>query len=105
MVLPVLAVLLAAALWSIAVAGAQVRCVDAARDGARAAARGEPDVAVLAAAQAAAPAGAQVALARSGSRIVVVVRARVGPTQRGVLAAIPVPVAQASAVADAESGS
>src|SRR6185312_9256918 len=59
-VLPALVVLLGAALWAIAVAGAQVRCVDAARDGARAAARGEPDSAVVAVAKLAGPPGCDV---------------------------------------------
>lgn len=42
-------VALAAALWAIAVVGAQLECVDAARAGARAAARGESIDAVRAA--------------------------------------------------------
>jgi len=101
-VLPVLALLLAVALWSIAVAGAQLRCVDAARDGARAAARGEADTAVVAAAQAAAPPGADVMVSHAGARIIVVVRARVGPAS-GALSAIPAPVAAATAIAESES--
>ncbi|MGH8890560.1 MAG: TadE family type IV pilus minor pilin [Acidothermaceae bacterium] len=102
MVLPVLALLLAAALWSISVAGAQLRCVDAARDGARAAARGETDSAVVATADAAAPEGATVSVSHAGGRILVVVRARVGP-KSGVLAAVPAPVAVATAVAESEA--
>jgi hypothetical protein len=101
-VLPVLALLLAVALWAIAVAAAQLRCVDAARDGARAAARGEADAAVVAAAEAAAPPGADVAVSHTGTRVVVVVRARVGPAS-GALGAIPVPVAAATAIAESES--
>jgi Flp pilus assembly protein TadG len=62
MVLPVLALLLAVGLWAAAVAGAQVRCVDAVRDAARAAARGESHTTATAVAAAAAPDGAQVAL-------------------------------------------
>lgn len=102
MVLPVLAILLGAALWSIAVAGAQLRCVDAARDGARAAARGEPDTAVIAAADAAAPDEASIDVKHVGTRVVVVVRARIG-AGAGVLAAIPAPVAVATAVAESEA--
>jgi Flp pilus assembly protein TadG len=101
MVLPVLAVLLAVALWAVAVGSAQLRCVDAARDGARAAARGESDVAASAAAQSAAPAGATVELRHQGGRVVVVVTARVSKGL-GPLAAIPAPVAAATAVAEAE---
>jgi Flp pilus assembly protein TadG len=101
MVLPVLAVLLAVALWAVAVGSAQLRCVDAARDGARAAARGESDVAASAAAQSAAPAGATVELRHQGGRVVVVVTARVSKGL-GPLAAIPAPVAAATAVAESE---
>jgi Flp pilus assembly protein TadG len=104
MVLPVLALLLVAALWAVAVAGAQLRCVDAARDGARAAARGESDADAIAVAKVAAPDGADVELGRTADRVVVVVRARVGPAA-GPLKAIPVPVAVATAVAELEDGS
>jgi len=101
-VLPALVVLVGAALWAIAVAGAQVRCVDAARDGARAAARGESDLAVVAAAKRAGPPGCDVEVSHDGDRVVVAVRARVGPAS-GALAAIPAPLAQATAVADSEA--
>jgi len=104
MALPVLAMILGAALWAVAVAGAQLRVIDAARDGARAAARGEADVATIAAARAAAPPGAQISLRHEGSEVTVVVRARVGPGL-GPLARIPAPVAQATAVARVEGAS
>ena len=102
MVLPVLALLLAVGLWSVAVAGAQLRCVDAARDGARAAARGESDAVVFAATTAAAPRGAQVDVHHDGSRIVVVVSARVGGGL-GPLAAIAAPTVSATATAESEA--
>lgn len=101
-VLPALVVLLGACLWAIAVAGAQVRCVDAARDAARAAARGEPDSAVAAAAKEAGPPGCDVEVTHEGDHVVVTVRARVGPAT-GALAAIPAPIAQATAVAESEA--
>ena len=101
-VLPALVVLLGAALWAIAVAAAQVRCVDAARDAARAAARGESDSAALAAAKLAGPPGSDVEVSHQGNRVVVTVRARVG-LAGGPLAAIPAPVAQATAVAESEA--
>jgi Flp pilus assembly protein TadG len=104
MVLPVLAILLAVALWAVAVGSAQLRCVDAARDGARAVARGESDAVASAAAQSAAPPGATVELRRQGSRVVVVVSARVGKGL-GPLSAIPAPVAAATAVAESEGTS
>lgn len=101
--LPALVVLLGAALWAIAVAGAQVRCVDAARDAARAAARGEPDAAIREAATLAGPPGCDVQVSRQGDRVIVTVRARVGPAS-GPLAAIRAPVATSTAVAETEPG-
>ncbi len=47
-VLPVLLLVLAAVVAAVLVVGAQLRCVDAAREGARAAARGEDPAAVQA---------------------------------------------------------
>jgi len=102
MVLPVLALLLAVALWSIAVAAAQLRCIDAARDGARAVARGESDAVATEVARAAAPDGAQVDVRREGDRVVVVVSARVG-VGRGPLATIPAPTVSATATTVAET--
>ena len=71
-----------------------VRCIDAAREAARLAARG--DSAGLAAAQAVAPVGAAVELRRNGSYIVARVTGR-SPMLPGVLIA-------AEAVSAAESG-
>ncbi|MEE1829252.1 TadE family type IV pilus minor pilin [Streptomyces sp. BE20] len=56
--LPALVLLAAMLVWAVLAAGAQVRCVDAAREGARAAARGEADAAGIA--RAVAPPGAEV---------------------------------------------
>ncbi|GLW70103.1 hypothetical protein Kpho02_24020 [Kitasatospora phosalacinea] len=58
--LPALVLLAAMLTWGLVAAGAQIRCVDAARIGARAAARGDTDA--LARATAAAPRGAKVAI-------------------------------------------
>ncbi|MFI1523369.1 TadE family type IV pilus minor pilin [Kitasatospora cineracea] len=58
--LPALVLLAAMLTWGVVAAGAQIRCVDAARVGARAAARGDADA--LAQATAAAPRGAKVAI-------------------------------------------
>jgi hypothetical protein len=101
-VLPVFALLLAVALWALAVGRAQLDAVDAARDGARAAARGESAAVVSQVIRAAAPPGAVFAVAEDGTTITVVVRDRVGPSS-GPLADLPVPVAAATAVAQAES--
>ncbi|MET8627970.1 TadE family type IV pilus minor pilin [Kitasatospora sp. NPDC004669] len=59
--LPALVLLAAMLIWGVLAAAAQIHCVDAARIGARAAARGEADAAELA--RAAAPPGAEVRLA------------------------------------------
>lgn len=62
MAIPVLVVFALALLWALMAASAQIRCVDAARAGARAAARSEPEAQVREAALSAAPdrAGAEV---------------------------------------------
>ncbi|MEW2191209.1 TadE family type IV pilus minor pilin [Streptomyces microflavus] len=65
-VIPVLVAFAMVLLWALVAASAQIRCVDAARAGARAAARSEPEAAVLAAARDAAPRGARVAVGRAG---------------------------------------
>jgi hypothetical protein len=61
-VLPALAVVLVLCLWSVMVVGQQLRCIDAARTGARALARGEPAGLARAAAVQGAPDGARVSL-------------------------------------------
>jgi hypothetical protein len=61
-VLPALVVVLVLCLWSVTVVGQQLRCIDAARTGARALARGETSATARAAAQQAAPEGAIVTL-------------------------------------------
>lgn len=60
------------------VATAQVRCADAARAGAREAARGEATGAVVAHARGLAPSGAVVAVTRHGRSVAVEVSATVG---------------------------
>ncbi|WP_405614287.1 TadE family type IV pilus minor pilin [Streptomyces sp. NBC_01508] len=62
---PALVVFVAALLWALMAAAAQIQCVDAARAGARAAARSEPPAAAVEAARSAAPEGAEVTLGRS----------------------------------------
>jgi Flp pilus assembly protein TadG len=78
-VLPVLLLVLAAAVSALMVVGAQLRCVDAAREGARAAARGEADDVVLAVVGRGAPAGAAVTAQRAGGIVTVEVTAPVRP--------------------------
>ncbi|MFI5662727.1 TadE family type IV pilus minor pilin [Streptomyces sp. NPDC051684] len=84
-VLPVLVMFTMALVWVVLAASAQIRCVDAARAGARAVARQEPRGAALAAAREAAPPGARVVVGREGDLVRVTVRARsVGPGVLGV---------------------
>jgi ABC-type uncharacterized transport system permease subunit len=78
-VLPVLLLVLAGAVAALTVVGAQLRCVDAAREGARAAARGEDDATVRALVLGAAPDGSAVALSRDGAQVRVTVSGPVAP--------------------------
>lgn len=76
MVLPVLVMFATALVWGLLVVAAQIQCVDAARVGARAAARQDPHDAVVAVAREAAPPGAGVVVNREAGRVRVVVVAR-----------------------------
>jgi len=78
-VLPVLLLVLAGAVAAVVVVGAQLRCVDAAREGVRAAARGEPPAAVTEIVRRAAPAGATVSVTRTGDEVRVAVAVDVSP--------------------------
>ncbi|MEV7233553.1 TadE family type IV pilus minor pilin [Streptomyces sp. NPDC051020] len=66
MVIPVLMLFALALLWALMAAAAQIRCVDAARVGARAAARSEPEAQVLAVTRSVAPDRARVEVERAG---------------------------------------
>lgn len=83
MVLPVLVFVVTTLVWGLLVVLAQIQCVDAARVGARAAARQDPVDAVTRVAQDAAPHGAEVTVTRRGAHVHVVVVA--DPPGRGVL--------------------
>ncbi|WP_053134742.1 TadE family type IV pilus minor pilin [Streptomyces ambofaciens] len=72
-VLPVLVVFAMALVWGLLVVAAQIQCVDAARTGARAAARQDPADAVLEVTREAAPRGARVTVDREAGRARVVV--------------------------------
>lgn len=82
-VLPVLVMFAMALVWGLLVVAAQIQCVDAARTGARAAARQEPEAAVVKVAGDVAPRGAKVTVAREGAVVRVVVVAR-PPVLRGL---------------------
>ncbi|MFI6941252.1 TadE family type IV pilus minor pilin [Streptomyces sp. NPDC050418] len=73
--LPVLLLVGVALLWALMSAAAQIQCVDAARAGARAAARQEPAGATVRVAREAAPDGAEVAVSREGDLVRVTVTA------------------------------
>ncbi|TLS43874.1 hypothetical protein FE633_22775 [Streptomyces montanus] len=74
-VLPVLVAFTMALVWAVMAASAQIQCVDAARAGARAAARQDPPGAVTAVARQAAPSGARVTVRRAGDLVRVRVEA------------------------------
>jgi Flp pilus assembly protein TadG len=100
-VLPVLLLVLAGAVAAVTVVGAQLRCVDAAREGARAAARGEPDVTVSRLVGELSPDGAVSRVTGDADEVRVTVTVRVAPLG-------PVPIAvplSATAVAVREPGS
>jgi len=96
--LPVLVLLLLAALTAVSAVTQQMRCVDAAREAARAAARGEPDP--LALGRRIAPRGADLQVRAEGSMVRVTVRVAVRPLGRG----LPGPTVSGDAVAEREPG-
>lgn len=75
-VLPVLVMFAMALVWGLLVMAAQIQCVDAARTGARAAARQDPADAVIEVTREAAPRGAKVTVGREGDEVRVVVVAK-----------------------------
>lgn len=95
--LPAVVLVLSALLGAGEVIGAQLRCADAARAGARLAARGEPADVIGAAGRRLAPDGSQVRVATGGPFVSVAVSAQV----RLAFGVVDVPVA-ASATADRE---
>ncbi|MFC1430941.1 TadE family type IV pilus minor pilin [Streptacidiphilus sp. N1-3] len=101
-VLPVLVMLIGMLVWGVLVGAAQVRCVDAAREGARAAARGDPEGQVLDLARRSAPPGAAVELSESDGTVMVRVSA-VSRAPGGLGGLLSLPVA-ATAVAAREPG-
>jgi hypothetical protein len=95
--LPALVLVTALLLWAVLVGSAQVRCVDAAREAARAAARGDPQAVSLG--RAVAPAGASVSVSGGGD----LVRAEVSAVSGGPGGLLSVRVA-ATAIAEREPG-
>nr|WP_240468177.1 TadE family type IV pilus minor pilin [Streptomyces dangxiongensis] len=72
-VLSVLVAFTMALVWGLLVVAAQIQCVDAARTGARAAARQDPADGVVTVTREAAPRGARVTVTREGERVRVTV--------------------------------
>lgn len=101
-VLPVLVIAVVVGIWLIATTVAALRCGDAAREGARAWARGDSSADVRAAALQAAPAGSVVELTRSAGTVKVRVAAHVRPWS-GVARWVPaIPVGASVAAAREE---
>ncbi|MFI9648784.1 TadE family type IV pilus minor pilin [Streptomyces sp. NPDC052040] len=71
--LPALVLFAMALLWALLAASAEIECVDAARAGARAAARQEPADVVQRMARQAAPGGARITVSRRGDLVHVLV--------------------------------
>ncbi len=103
MVLPVLLVVVAMALWVLVAVAAQLRCTGAAGVGARAAARGDAPAQVVAQVRSVAPAGAEVQVRSGPETVEVVVHARVTPWS-GALRRLPAAVVTGRAVAGREDG-
>lgn len=98
MVLPLLVAVAMGLVWLLVVGAAQVRVVDAARETARAVARGDDEGAAVARGREVAPAGSTVGVTRGGGQVRVVVTGRVsGPG--GLFAHLPAPRLRAEAVA------
>lgn len=85
-VLPVVVIILVAAIWGVSVAMVKARCLDAAREAARAAARGEQVETVREVAEQVAPESAEVEIRHRDGMVLVEVASRVGP---------PLPMAEA----------
>ena len=101
--LPSLGLVLMAAVWLVAAASLQARCAEAARLGARAAARGDSTDAVVAVATAGLPRGAKAVVTTSGDTVTVRVEVTFqpgGPTAN----LLPGVVVQGSATAATEGG-
>ena len=99
-VLPVLLLVLAGAVAAVTVVGSQLRCVDAAREGARAAARGETTAVVEALVSRTAPGGATASVSLGEQDVRVTVSARIA-----ALGAVPLRLTvSAEAVAAREPG-
>ncbi|NEA35611.1 TadE family protein [Streptomyces sp. SID13031] len=103
-VLPVLLAVLAVGLWLVGTVITNIRCIDAARDTARAVARGESVESAKQVGQRTAPLGATITVTRRDQTIQVEVVA-VAPQRSGLLAALPQSSPRATATIQAEPDS
>jgi hypothetical protein len=99
--LPVLVAVTIGLVWLLSVGAAQVRTVDAARETARAVARGDDEGAAVAVGERVAPDGVRVSVASSGGRVVVRASGHV-PGPGGLFTFLPGADVSAEAVAVAE---
>lgn len=101
LVLPVLVAVTIGLVWLLAVGAAQVRTVDAARETARAVARGDAEADAVARGRQVAPSGSTFTVVRTGEEVRVTVSDEVaGPG--GLFAHLPAPTVRAEAVAGLE---
>jgi Flp pilus assembly protein TadG len=102
MVLPLLVAVSLGLVWLLTLGAAEVRAVDAARETARALARGDDVTAAVARGLRVAPDGSRIAVERGGGEVTVTVTGRVeGPG--GLFAHLPAPRLHAQAVAADET--
>jgi hypothetical protein len=97
---PAVVLLSALLVWTVTLVAAQLRCLDAAREAARALARHESRPAAVGLAREVAPSGARVAVSESAGRVRVVVTA--STRAPGWLGGLPPVQTSAAAVAAAE---
>jgi Flp pilus assembly protein TadG len=99
--LPTLMLVVAVGIWMQSAVALQARCLDAARAGARAAARGDPDGTIRAALAPSLPSGAGVAVIHAGSQVTVTVRVAL-PVPAGLSSLVSAPAISSSATAITE---
>ncbi|WP_372727512.1 TadE family type IV pilus minor pilin [Nocardioides sp.] len=103
MVLPMLLAVTAGLIWMLGLATTHVRVVDAARESARAAARGESAEQAVARGLEVAPPGSRITVRQQGDRLVAQVEDEVGGPG-GLFGFLPSVTVRAEAVAAAEQG-
>ncbi len=101
LVLPMLVAVTVGLVWLLSVGAAQVRTVDAARETARALARGDDEAAAVARGREVAPPGSTVTVSRGGGEVRVEVSGQV-PGPGGLFSHLPAPTVRAEAVAAEE---